>query len=119
MMTAVNAAYAARSLVELQALAEKFDRSPSAETGTDEQRLTALRDRLQQIQRRLWEVEQEMRELTNSQAIQMSLDVKLARRQGRDLLAEMAADVDKELAQKRVELDLMLAYVKQLGIANW
>jgi predicted nucleic acid-binding Zn-ribbon protein len=119
MMTAVNAAYAARSLVELQALAEKFDHSPSAEAGTDEQRLTALRDRLQQIQRRLWEVEQEMRELTNSQAIQMSLDVKLARRQGRDLLAEMAADVDKELAQKRVELDLMLAHVKQLGIANW
>ena len=118
MMTAVNAAYAARSLVELQALAETSDRSPSAETGTDEQRLTALRDRRQQVERRLREVEQEIRDLMNSPAIDLSLDVKLARRQGRDLLAEMAADVEKELERKRVELDLMLAYMKQLGIAS-
>jgi hypothetical protein len=118
MMTAANAAYAARSLVELQALAETSDRSPSAETGTDEQRLSALRDRLQQVERRLREVEQEIRDLMNSPAIDLSLDIKLARRQGRDLLAEMAADVEQELAQKRVELDLMLAYMKQLGIAS-
>ncbi len=113
MMTAVNAAYAARSLVELQALAEKPDRSPSAETGTDEQRLAALRDRLRQVQRRLREVEQEIRELTNSEMVQMSLDVKFARRRGRDLLAEMAADVEEDLARKRVELDFLVAQ------SNW
>jgi len=119
MMTAVNAAYAARSLVELQALAEKPDRSPSAEAGPDEQRLAALRDKLRQIQQRLREVEQEMRELTNSQEIQMSLDVKFAWRQGRDLLAEMAADVEKDLARKRDELDLLMTQLRQLGIAGW
>ncbi|NIO71407.1 MAG: hypothetical protein GTN71_20835, partial [Anaerolineae bacterium] len=118
MMTAINAAYAARSLVELQALAEKPDRSPSAETGTDEQRLAALRDRLQQIQRRLREVKQESRELTNSPTMQMNLDVKFAQRQGRDLLAEMAADVEKDLARKRVELDFLVAQLKQLGIVS-
>jgi predicted nucleic acid-binding Zn-ribbon protein len=118
MMTAVNAAYAARSLVELQALTEKPDRSPSVETGTDEQRLAALRDRLQQIQRRLREVEQEVRELTNSPTVQMNLDIKFAQRQGRDLLAEMAADVEKDLARKRVELDFLMAQLKQLGITS-
>jgi predicted nucleic acid-binding Zn-ribbon protein len=118
MMTAVNAAYAARSLVELQALAEKPDRSPSAETGTDEQCLAALRDRLQQIQRRFREVKQEIRELTNSPTMQMNLDVKFAQRQRRDLLAEMAADVEKDLARKRVELDFLVAQLKQLGIAS-
>ena len=118
MMTAVNAAYAARSVVELQALAEKPDRSPSAETGADEQRLAALRDKLQQIQRRLREVEQEIRELTNSPTMQMSLDVKFARRQGRDLLAEMAMDVEKDLARKRVELDFLVVQLKQLGIVS-
>jgi hypothetical protein len=118
MMTAINAAYAARSLVELQALAEKPDRSSTAENGADEQRLAALRDRLQQIQRRLWEIEQEIRELTNSPTMQMSLDVKFAQRQGRDLLAEMAADVEKDLARKRVELDFLRAQLKQLGIAS-
>lgn len=118
MMTAVNAAYAARSLVELQALTEKPDRSPSVETGTDEQRLAALRDRLQQIQRRLREVEQEIRELTNSPTMQMKLDIKFAQRQGRDLLAEMAADVEKDLTRKRVELDFLVAQLKQLGITS-
>jgi predicted nucleic acid-binding Zn-ribbon protein len=117
-MTAVNAAYAARSLVELQALAEKPDRSPSVETGTDEQRLAALRGRLQQIQRRLREAEQEIRELMNSPTMQMNLDIKFAQRQGRDLLAEMAADVEKDLARKRVELDFLVAQLKQLGITT-
>lgn len=119
MMTAINAAYAARSLVELQALAEKPDRSPAAEVGADEQRLAALRDRLQQIQRRTWEVEQEVRELMNSPTMQMNLDIKFAQRRGRDLLAEMAADVEKDLARKRVELDFLRAQLKQLGIASW
>ena len=118
MMAAINAAYAARSLVELQALAEKPDRSPSAETGTEEQRLAALRDKLQQIQRRLREVEQEIYELTNSPTMQMSLDVKFAQRQGWDLLARMAEDVEKDLARKRVELDFLVAQLKQLGIAT-
>jgi predicted nucleic acid-binding Zn-ribbon protein len=118
MMTAINAAYAARSLVELQALTEKPDRSPSVETGTDEQRLAALRDRLQQIQRRLQEAEQEIRELTNSPTMQMKLDTKFAQRQGRDLLAEMATDVEKDLARKRVELDFLVAQLKQLGITS-
>jgi uncharacterized protein with von Willebrand factor type A (vWA) domain len=117
-MTAINAAYAARSLVELQALAERPDRSPSVEIDVDEQRLAALHDRLQQIQRRLGEVKQETRELMNGSEVELSLDVKLAWRQGRDLLAEMAADVEEQLARKRVELDLMLAYMKELGIAS-
>jgi len=117
-MTAINAAYAARSLVELQVLAEKPDRSPSDETGTDEQRLAALSDRLQQIQRRLWEAEQEIRELMNSPTMQMNLDVKLAQQQGQDLLAEMTADVEKDLARKRVELDFLVAQLKQLGIVS-
>ncbi len=116
MMTAINATYSARSLVELETLAEKPDCSPAAQIGTDEQRLAALRDKLQQVERRLREAEQEIRELMNSPAIDLRLSIKFTRRQGRDLLAEMAADVEKELAQKRVELDLTLAYMKELGV---
>jgi hypothetical protein len=116
MMMAVNAAYAARDLAKLQALAGEPDRSPETKTGMEGRRLVTLNDRLQQIQRRLREVEQEIRELTNSEMIQLSLEVKLARQQGWDLLAEIAADVDKDLAQKRVELDFVVAQLKQLGI---
>ena len=116
MMTAINAAYSARSLVELETLAEKPDCSPSARTVIDEQRLTVLRDKLQKVERRLREVEQEFRALMNSPDTDLSLSVKFARREGRDLLAEMAADVEKELEQKRVELNLTLSYAKELGL---
>jgi hypothetical protein len=118
MMTAVNAAYAARSLVELEALAQKPDRSPADQTGADEQRLAALKDKLQQIQRRLLEVEREIRELTNSELIQLSLDIKFAQRQGRDLLAEMAANVEEDLARKRTELELLVTQLRELGIES-
>lgn len=116
MMTAVNAAYAARSLVELQALAQRPDRPPAAQARTDAQRLAALNDKLQHIQRRLREVEREVRELTNSDMLQLSLEVKLARRRGRDLLAELAAEVEEGLARKRAELDFLAAQLRQLGI---
>lgn len=116
-MAAVNAAYAARDLTELQALAEKAERSQWIETGTPEQRLVALKERLEQLQQRLEEVQREIRDLVDSPAAQMSLDVKLARRHGRDLLAEMSAQLEKDLARKRAELDFTLAQLKQLGIA--
>jgi hypothetical protein len=62
-------------------------------------------------------VEREIRELANSHMTEMSLRVKLARHEGRDLLAELAADVKQELARKRVELDFMQAQLRQLGIS--
>jgi len=118
MMTAVNAAYTASSLVELQALAEKPDRSPLAGTGTGEQRLAALQDRLQQIERRLQEAAQEIRDLTNSPEVALSLDVKFAQRRGRDLLAEMAAEVEADLARKRVELDALVTGSERPGLVS-
>ncbi len=117
MMTAINAAYAARSLVELRALAAEPDRSPSGGPTTDEQRLTALQEELQRIEQRLREVEQEIYDLTHSPTMEMMLDVKLAKWRGRDLLAEMAAKIEKDLARKRVEVDLLVAQFKELGMS--
>ena len=112
MMAEVNAAYAARSLVELRALAEKKEYAPASR----EYRLAALREKLQHIRQRLREVRQEYHDLTHSPTMQMNLDAKLARRKGRDLLAEMATQVEKDLERKRAELDFMLVQLKQLGI---
>lgn len=118
MMTAINAAYAARSLVELQALAEQPDRPAEIEPDTDKQRLAALQDRLRQIERRLQEVEQEIDALMHGPEVTLSLEAKFARRQGRDLLAEMAADAEEELAQRRTELDALRVEMEQLGLAD-
>jgi len=116
MMAAVNAAYAVRSLPELRALAQKPAYVPPGGAGADEYRLDALRDQRRRIRRRLREMKQEIHHLTHGQAMDMSIQVKLARQRGRDLLAEMAADVEQDLERKRAELDFMMAQLRQLGI---
>jgi DNA repair exonuclease SbcCD ATPase subunit len=118
MMTAINAAYAARSLVELQALVKQADRPAETEPDTDEQRLAALQDRLRQIERRLEEVEREIDTLMHGPGVALSLEAKFAQRQGRDLLAEMAADAEEELAQKRAELDALRVEMDRLGLVG-
>jgi len=118
MMQAINAAYAARSIVELQKLAEQPDRAPAAQASTDRERLVALQERLRQIECRLQEVGQEIREITDGPDMALSLEVKLARWDGRDLLAEMAAEAEAMLAQKRSELDLLKTELCQLGLTK-
>lgn len=121
-MAAVNAAYGERSrdprqsLVELEALAERADYSLWAESGTAEQRVVALTDRLKRLQRRLAQADREIRELLDSPLMELSLEVKLARRAGRDLLAEMSAEVERDLVRKGAELEFMRAQLRQLGI---
>jgi hypothetical protein len=118
MMQAINAAYAARSLVELQKLAEQPDRAPTVQTNTDKERLVALQERLRQIEHRLQEVKQEIREITDGPDMALSLEIKLARWDGRDLLAEMAAEAEAALTQKRSKLDALRVEMEQLGLTE-
>ena len=118
MMQAINAAYAARSLVELQKLAKQPDRSPTLQTSADKERLVALQEQLRQIELRLQEVEQEIREITDGPDMTLSLEVKLARWNGRDLLAEMAAETEAVLTQKRSELEMLRTEMEQLGLTE-
>lgn len=115
-MTTINAAYTAQSLAELEALSEQPDYAADVEPATDEQRLTALQDQLQRIERRIQEVGGEIDSLVHSPEVALSLDTKLAWRQGRDLLAEMAAEVEEELMQRRAELDSLKAEMDELGL---
>lgn len=115
-MAAVNAAYEVGSLTELEALAQKPDHM-TAKGIVDEERRDALLEKRRQIQRRLQEVERELRDLMHSQMMDLSLEAKFARQRGRDLLGEMAAEVERDLERKRAELDLMAAQMQELGIA--
>lgn len=116
MMAAVNAAYEAQSLAELQALAAQPDRPVTERVGTDRQRLDALRDKLRHILQRVREVEQEVYDLTHGSLMEMSLECKFAAQEGRDLLVEMAAEVERDLDRRRVELDFLRVQLEQLGI---
>jgi curved DNA-binding protein CbpA len=118
-MTAINDAYAARSLAELVALSERQDMahfSTEKRGQTEEQMVRALEEEIGRIHRRLHQIRFEINNLPNRSSIQLSLEVKMARRQGRDLLAEMAADLEKKLARKSAEREFLKSQFDQLGL---
>jgi hypothetical protein len=116
MMSAVNAAYEAQNLTELQGLAARSYVRGGSHQSIDQDRLNALQEMLAQIQTRLDRVDQEIRDLIHGSYMELSLEVKLAARSGQDLLAEMGAEVEQNLVQKRAELAFLQAQLRQLGI---
>jgi hypothetical protein len=57
----------------------------------------------------------ELANLPSRSSVQLSLEVKAARWQGRDLLAEMAADLNRKIARKSAERDFLKSQFDQLG----
>lgn len=116
MMLQINAAYEALDLDGLVLLAGRPDCDEVSAEDVARQRLGSLRVRLQDLGQQLDRVEYEIGELMRGDLMDLSLQAKLLRREGRDLLAEMAADVDAELAAKRGELDALKAQMQERGI---
>ena len=119
-MTAINDAYAARSLVELVVLAEEADNiidiGRTRQTGqTEAQMAQALQSELNRCQRRLREIQQELNNLRYRPSVELGIEVKLARQQNRDLLAEIAANYEQKIARKTAERDMLKAQFDQLG----
>jgi len=126
-MAAINDAYAARSMTELEALAQEpdvqiraghvqpADRRSVQAGQTQAQLVQALQEQLTRCQRRLREIENELRRLYQRPSVQLSLEVKVARSKGRDLLGEMAADLERKIARKTAERDMLKAQFDQLG----
>jgi hypothetical protein len=118
-MAAINDAYAARSLAELIALVREVDRMELAGQAppdwTEAQLVQALETELNQCRRRLHEIEEEVRQLSQRPSVRLSLEVRLARRRGRDLLAEMAAELEQKINRRTVERDMLKAQFDQLG----
>jgi hypothetical protein len=75
----------------------------------------ALQNQLARCRRRLREIEAELQGVPRRPSVQLSLEVKSARRQGRDLLGEMACDLERQLGRKTAERDILKAQFDQLG----
>lgn len=118
-MQLINEAYAARSLTELVALTQEtealIDPGQRRPGQSEAQLVEALQAELRRCQNRLHEIEKELRQIPYRASVQLSLEVKAARRQGRDLLAEMAADLERTLVRKTIERDMLKAQFDQLG----
>jgi hypothetical protein len=118
-MAAINDAYAARSRTELEVLAREpdpFIKSGHVQPGqTEAELILALKNELARCQRRTRDIEGEIRSLHQRPSVQLSLEVKLARRRGRDLLGEMADELEAKIARETVERDMLKAQFDQLG----
>ena len=118
-MTAVNDAYAARSMAELVALAaepdSRINTGRDVSSQTEAQLIQVLQGELIRCKSRLREIAREITGVHHRPSVDLSLEVKSGRRQGRDLLAEMPADIEKRIMKKEVELDMLKAQFDQLG----
>lgn len=117
-MQAINDAYAARSMAELLALAAELDKyqpgKPAVLGQTDAEMIKVLETEIGRCRRRMQEIDFELQDLHNRASVQLSLEVKLARRRGHDLLAQMAADLERKIARKSAELDMIKAQFNSL-----
>ena len=118
MMTAVNDAYAARSLAELMALVQELERKGQADSFAEKETgvamIKALEEELRRCQRRLRQIELEMNNLYTHHLLELSTEVKFGKREGRDILAEMAEEVARQIARKTVERDMIKAQFDNL-----
>ncbi|MEM7112401.1 MAG: J domain-containing protein [Chloroflexota bacterium] len=112
-MTAVNEAYAARSGTDLLALADEAgnlaDRFTPETPDTVREMARALEAEISRCRLRIQEIKGEIAQFHNRPIVQMGLEMKLARRQGRDVLTEMRAKLKRKIAQKTAERDMIKA----------
>jgi hypothetical protein len=100
-MAEVNQAYAAHDLVRLRQLAEEPDQpAPAPAVPVPKTRTEVLADLRAEIARLAGlaaRLEADLDSLASSPAVQLKLEALFARRAGRDLIAEMAADLQAEI----------------------
>jgi len=122
MMAAINDAYAARSMAELMAMEQELvGQREKQETAvsprdalSDADMILALQNEIKRCRRRLQEIELEMQTLHNRSMVVLALDVKLAKQEGRNVLDEMAADLERRIARKTVERDMLRSQFSNL-----
>jgi hypothetical protein len=103
-MADVNRAYADSDLAALRALDKRPDRSVELAPKTREQILAEIMVEIKRLDGLIPELESELRRVIQSPLLQLKLEVTLARRQGRDLLGEMASELRVEIARLEAEL---------------
>ncbi len=115
MMKEINLAYAAGDVQVLMKLAGMsipygMDVSQAAPKTSQTSALPA--DQLERTKARLRETRQQINQLTNLPIVKLSLDVKLARHQGRDLLNELTGELQYKVARKTAERDYLRSQIE-------
>lgn len=107
-MGQVNEAYTARSLSELKAFLDVPDRAPAQPVQQEPPahiRLKQLQALYDELGAKIAALQREREQLMSSPLMDLKLDDRLARKQGRNLLDEIAADVRRELKEKQQRVE--------------
>lgn len=111
-MMRINQAYAAGDLPRLRKLWQEQGLGvPSVEFPSPSSSPTQLSE-LDQLRQRLESLRQQVARLKNHPNIQLSLEIKMARQAGRDLLAEMARDLRRKIERKTAERDYLQSQLR-------
>jgi len=106
MMMAINAAYTAGNLEALERLANEPD-SISGIPQTPGELAAALEHEVERCRLRLREIGEELSTLERHHSARLMRRAEQAEARGRDLLAELAADLRHRIAEKLVERDVL------------
>jgi hypothetical protein len=114
-MKAINLAYAAGDLPALMKLAG-LSLPYGIDFGGPAPQVSEITskpaDEAGRTQSRLQEVRRQINQLSNLPMVKLSLDVKLARHQGRDLLHELSAELQYKVARKIAERDYLRSQIE-------
>lgn len=114
-MAAVNDAYAARNVAELQELLDSPYASPNPSVHQSEaQVIQTLRSELARCQQRLREIQKELEALREQHVGRLAADAAEAQAQGRDLLDEIAAELEVKLERLSAERDFLKLQFEQM-----
>lgn len=113
LMMAINAAYTAGNLEALERLANEPD-SISSVPQTPDELAAALEHEVERCRLRLREIGEELAMLEQHHSARLMRRAEQAEAQGRDLLAELAADLRHRIAEKLVERDVLETQLDEL-----
>lgn len=104
LMARVNAAYAAQDLQQLMELAKEPDRPAPVIEKTREQILADMAAEVARLDHVIGDLATTLRDLTLSHAVQLMLEASIATQSGRDLLEDMAQELEAQIRQLEVDL---------------
>jgi hypothetical protein len=114
-MKQINQAYAAgdvRTMMRLAGMSIPYGVELKSNLPQAAEPFTKPKTELERVQRDLRETRQQLSRLSSLPIVKLSLDVKLARHQGRDLLREMRGELEYKIARKTAERDYLASQIR-------